>query len=187
MRVNKEPRINLLRYQQEEKLERKSNIRFMGILGLAALLFVGALGGTWWMQNQKLQALKAENQQLQRQIDKLNRSAVSTDSGSKYSDKFNAHRTMVEALEKRVKVKSKYLKEIYLLSIPDVTIGKMDVTSDNDFTMSAYCKSQVKFIKYLEQLRELNFVKEVKSVSSKYNTKTGEVNFNITLVWGEAE
>ncbi len=185
--INKEPRINLLRYKQEEKLKRKSNIQFMGILGLAALLLVSAMGVTWWMQNQKLQALKAENQQLRQQVGQLSRSAVSTGTDSKDSDKINMRKNMINALEKQVKVKSKYFEEIYRLSIPGITIGKMDVKSDNSFTMSAYCSNQARFIKFLEQQRELDFVKEVKSVSSKCNAKTGEVNFNITLVWGEAK
>lgn len=187
MTVRKESRINLLRYQQEETLESKKNIQLVLILGLAVLLLVGAMGGIWWMQNQKLQALKAENQQLQEQVGQLSRSAVSTDTDSKGPDKINIRKNMIDALEKQVKVKSKHFEEIYLLSIPGVTIAKMDVKSDNNFTTSAYCDSQAKVIEFLEQLRELDFVKEVKSVSSKCNAKTGEVNFNITLVWGEAE
>jgi len=187
MTVRKESRINLLRYQQEENLESRSNIRFVLILGLAALLLVGAMGGTWLIQNQKLQAVKAENQQLQQQVGQLSRSAVSTDTGSKDSDKVNMRKNMINALEKQVKVKSQHFEDIYLVSIPAVTIGKMEVKSDNNFTMSAYCNSQVNFIKYLEQLRALDFIKEVKSVSSKCNAKTGEVNFNVTLVWGEAK
>lgn len=187
MAVNKEPRINLLRYQQEEVWESKSNIRFLLILGLVALLFVSAMGGTWRMQSRQLQELKAQNEQLQQQVNKLTTSVVSTDTGSKLTDELNIRTTMVNVLEKQVKVKSKYFQDIYLLSIPGVTIGRMDVKSDNNFTMSAYCNSQAKLIKYLEQLINLDFIKEVKSITSKRNAKTGEVNFNITLVWEEVE
>ncbi len=187
MAAYKEPRINLLRYQHEEVWESKSNIRFLLILGLVALLFVSAMGGTWRMQNKQLQEMKAQNEQLQQQVSELASSAVSTDSESKIADEINIRTTMVQALEKQVKVKSKYFGDIYLLSVPGVTIGKMDVKSDNNFTMSAYCNSQAKLIKYLEQLINLEFVKEVKGISSKRNPKTGEVNFNITLVWEEVE
>lgn len=187
MAVNKEPRINLLRYQHEEAWESKSNIRFLLILGLVALLFVSAMGGTWRMQNKQLQEMKAQNEQLQQQVSELTSSVVSTDSESKISDEINIRTTMVQALEKQVKVKSKYFGDIYLLSVPGVTIGNMGVKSDNNFTMSAYCNSQAKLINYLEQLINLDFVKEVKGISSKRNAKTGEVNFNITLVWEEVE
>jgi Tfp pilus assembly protein PilN len=187
MAVNKEPRINLLRYQQEEVWESKSNIRFLLILGLVALLFVSAMGGTWRMQSRQLQELKAQNEQLQQQVSELTSATVSTDIDSEISDKIKARATMVQALEKQIKVKSKYFEDVYLLSIPGVTIGKMDVKPDNNFAMSAYCSSQAKLIKYLEQLINLDFVKEVKSITSKRNAKTGEVNFNITLVWEEVK
>lgn len=187
MAVSKEPRINLLRYQWEEELDRNSNIRFILILGLMALLFIGAMGGTWRMQNQELKTLKIENQQLQQQLNQQTSSVVSTDIDTKASSEVKIRSTMVNALEKQVKANTKYFEDIYLLSIPGITIGRMDVKSDNNFTMSAYCNSQAQFIKYLEQLEKLDFVKEVKSVSSKCNAKTGEVNFNITLVWGEVE
>lgn len=187
MRVRKESRINLLRYQQENQLESRSNIRFVLILTLTALMLVGVMGGAWYVQNKKLQAVKAENQQLQQQVDKLTSSVVSTDTGTEGSGEVNKRTSMINAVEKQVKVKSRHFQDIYLLSIPGVTIGKMDTKSDNKFSISAYCSSQAQFIKFLEQLRELDFIKEVKNISSKCNAKTGEVNFNITLVWGEVE
>lgn len=187
MTVRKEARINLLRYQQEETLESRKNNRLVLILGLVALLLAGAMGGVWWMQNQKLQAVKAENKQLQQQVDKLTSSVVFTDTASKGSDEVGKRISIVNTLEKQVKVKSKHFQDIYLLSIPGITIGKMDVKSNNSFTISAYCSSQAKFINFLKQLRELDFIKEVNNISSKCNAKTGEVNFNLTLVWGEVE
>lgn len=185
MAVSKEPRINLLRYQWEEE-DRESNIRFILILGLVALLFIGAMGGTWQMQKQKLKTLKAENQQLQQQVDKLTRSVASADPAKNVGG-IDMRSTIVNTLEKQAQKKSKHFQEIYLISIPGITIGKMDVKSDNNFTINAYCSSQTKFIKFLEQLQELEFVKEAKNISSKRNDKTGEVNFNITLVWEEIE
>lgn len=186
MAVSKEPRINLLRYRQAEEVEKKSNIRFMGILALVVLLLLGAMGGTWWKQNHQLQAVKNEKQQLQQQEEQLSHLAISTATGGKDSE-LDQRQSIINALEKQVKVKSKHFKEIYLLSIPGVTIGKMDIKPNNNFTISAYCNSQAKFIEFLEQMRKLNFVKEVKNVSSKCNSKTGEVSFIVTLVWGEAE
>ena len=187
MTVRKESRINLLRYQQEEALESKKNNQFVLILGLVALLLAGAMGGAWWSQNQNLQTVKAENIQLQQQVDKLTSSVVSTDTVTKGSGEVDKRSSMINTLQKQVRVKSKHFQDIYLLSIPGITIGKMDVKSDNNFAMSAYCSSQAKFIKFLKELRELDFIKEVKNISSKCNTKTGEVNFNIILVWEEVE
>jgi len=74
--------------------------------------------------------------------------------------------------------------EVYELSDPGITIGNMSVKAGESVTMSAYCSSQADFIKFLDRLRSLDYIKEVKNVSSKRNAKTGEVNFNITLVWG---
>jgi len=180
---NKEPRINLLRYQQEGIVEKKSDLRFVLILSLAILLFAGIMGGAWWMQGQKLQTLKNENQQLLQAVDKLTQAASATGVEGKETGTLNSRQAMLNNLESRAKVKSKELEEIYQLTIPGVTIGKMDVKSNNDFTMSAYCNSQAKFIKFLAQLRELDYIKDVKNVSSKLNAKTGEVSFNMTLVW----
>ncbi|MGI5879210.1 MAG: PilN domain-containing protein [Syntrophomonadaceae bacterium] len=178
---NKEPRINLLRYMQEGKVEKKSDLRFILILGLAVLLFTGIMAGTWWMQGQKLQAIKNENQQLQKDIEQLTK-AVSANKNT--PEGLNSREAMLNALESRQKVKSKQLEEIYQLTIPGVTIAKIDVKSNNSFTMSAYCNSQAKCITFLEQLRELEYIKDVKVLSSKLNDKTGEVSFNFNLIWG---
>lgn len=185
MIFRKEPRINLLRYLQEERLEQRKNIRYTLILMGVALLFLVGMGGVWWMQVQQLEAAKATNQQLQQEVDKLTTSVSVTDPGSIDQEQYEVRRTMISTLEKQAKVKSPQFQEIYLLSIPGVTIGKMEARANNSFTMSAYCNSQAKFITFLEQLRQLEFIKEVKNISSKRNAKTGEVNFNLTLVWEE--
>ncbi len=177
---NKEPRINLLRYMQEGKVEKKSDLRFILIIGLAVLLFTGIMGGAWWMQGQKLQAMKNENKQLQQEIDQLTKAV----SGNDAPVGLNGREAILNTLESQQKVKSKQLEEIYQLTIPGVTIAKINVKSNNDFTMSAYCNSQAKCIVFLEQLRELDYIKDVKVLSSKLNAKTGEVSFNFNLIWG---
>ena len=178
---SKEPRINLLRYMQEGEVEKKSDLRFILILSLAALLFIGIMSGTWWMQGQKLQAMKTENQKLQQEIDQLSK-AASADKNA--PAEFNGREAILNTLESQQKVRSQQLEEIYQLTIPGVTIGKIDVKSNNNFTMSAYCNSQAKCIAFLEQLRELDYIKDVKVISSKLNAKTGEVSFNFSLIWG---
>lgn len=186
MVIDKEPRINLLRYQQEKAKERYANIRFYFILGMLILLSMTAMSGAWWMQKQKLQALKAKNEVLQKQVDEMTSLAVSASSKADVNE-YNQRQTMIAVLEKQEKAKSKNFSEVYLLSIPGVTIGKMDVKANDNLTMTAYCSSQPVFIKFLDEMRKLDFIKEIKNISSKYNEKTGEVSFNITLVWEEVE
>ena len=98
MTVRKESRINLLRYQQEEALESKKNNQFVLILGLVALLLAGAMGGAWWSQNQNLQTVKAENIQLQQQVDKLTSSVVSTDTVTKGSGEVDKRSSMINKI-----------------------------------------------------------------------------------------
>lgn len=186
MAMDKEPRINLLRYQQEKAKERYANIRLYLMLGMIILLSITAMGGAWWMQKQNLQAVKAKNEVLQQQVDELTSYAVSASSKEDVSE-YNQRQTMITTLEKLVKAKSKNFEEIYLLSIPGVTIGKMDVKANDNLVITAYCSSQAVFIKFLDEIRNLDFIIEIKNISSKYNEKTGEVSFNVTLVWGEVK
>ena len=184
MKTGKEPRINLLRYRQEELSAKKSNLRFNILLGLVVLLFLGAVAGAWWTQNQKLEALNAENQQLQQEVDQLTVKAASIDSGEVDQENLSAREALIKQLTQEPKLKAEQVLEVYELSDPGITIGNMSVKAGESVTMSAYCSSQADFIKFLDRLRSLDYIKEVKNVSSKRNAKTGEVNFNITLVWG---
>jgi len=94
MKAGKEPRINLLRYRQEELSAKKSNLRFNILLGLVVLLFLGAVAGAWWTQNQKLEALNAENQQLQQEVDQLTVKAASIDSGEVDQENLSAREAL---------------------------------------------------------------------------------------------
>ena len=184
MKMGKEPRINLLRYRQEALSAKKSSLRFSIILGLIVLLFLGAIAGAWWTQTQKLGALNAENQQLQQEVDQLTVKAAKIGTGEVDKENLTAREALIKQLTQEPKLKADQVLEVYELSDPGVTIGTMSVKAGESVTMSAYCSSQADFIKFLDRLRGLDYIKEVKNVSSKRNAKTGEVNFNITLVWG---
>ncbi len=186
MKKSKEARINLLRYKHDEAREKKANIQFFLISGIVFLLFLTTIGGIWWFQGQKLQVIEADNRILQEEIEQLTRIMVSADT-SELVDASDLRQVIITALEQEVHAKAKHFGEIYLLSIPGITIGKMDLKSNNDLSMTAYCNSQAKFINFLDEVRNLDYVQEVKNISTKYNDKTGEINFNLTLVWGEVE
>lgn len=183
MRVNKEPRIDMLAYRRKEQSERLGNLRNIAILGLLALLLLGGMGTVWYLQNQQVETLQTENKQLQRKIDSLTKTVDGMDASLDNKKSGNSRQSILSNLEAAAQVKSIHLRKIYQLSIPEITIGKLDMKSNNEFVMTAYCNSQAKFIKYLGQLRELDFIKDVKNISSKSNEKTGEVSFNLTLVW----
>lgn len=184
MKGGKEPRINLLRYRREELQEKQSNLRFNLILGLAILLFVGAMAGAWWSQTQKLQVLQGENQQLQQEVDQLTVEVAKMGSGEEDKENLTAREALLKQLTAEPRVKAEQLQEVYELSDPGITIGSMQVKPGETVTMAAYCGSQAEFIQFLDRLRSLDYIEEVKNVSSKLNAKTGEVNFNVTLVWG---
>ena len=183
MKVGKEPRIDLLAYQREEQLERRGNFRNMAILGLLALLLLAGMGTIWWVQGQQLDTLQTENKKLQQEIDNLVKTVDSRNATLDNKKSQNSRQTLLSNLDADAQVKSIHLRKIYQLSIPDITIGKIDMKSNNELAMTAYCNSQAEFIKFLGQLRELDFIKDVKNISSKYNEKTGEISFNLTLVW----
>ncbi len=183
MNVNKEPRIDMLAYRREEQLERRGNLRNITIFGLLALLLLGGMGTAWWLQNQQVGTLQTENEQLQQEIDSLAITVARTDSAVDNKKSQDSRLALLNQLEESAQVKSTQLRKIYQLSIPDITIGKLDMKANNEFALSAYCNSQAQFITFLSQLRDLDFIKDVKNISSKANEKTGEVSFNLTLVW----
>ena len=181
---SKEPRINLLRYRQEAISAKKSGVRFAIILGLAAILCLGAIAGAWWSQNQKLQALQQKNQLLQEDVDQLVQEVALLESGLQAPGDVLTRENLIKQLSREPRLKADQLLEVYEMSDPGVTIGNMQVKAEESVTMSAYCQSQAEFIQFLDHLQSLDYIKEVKNVSSRRNDKTGEVNFNITLVWG---
>lgn len=182
MKAGKEPRIDLLAYQREEQLERQGSFKAIAIFGLVLLVFLGGMGFFWWMQNNQISTLKTENKTLQQEIDKLSQTVSGANQGNTIQSKDN-RQGMLNKLEEEAQVKSGQLRKIYQLSIPNITVGKLEMKSNNELAVTAYCTSQASFIKFLGQLRELDFINEVKNISSKYDEKTGEVTFNLTLVW----
>ena len=187
MKGSKEPSINLLAYRREEQLERRGNFRNVAIAGLIAVFLLGGIGTAWWFQKKQVAMQQIEIKQFQQQIDSLTKKVGNTvDKNTIVLDKNksqDSRQAMLSNLEAAAQVKSKQLREIYQLSIPEITIGKLDMKVNNELAMSAYCNNQASFITFLGQLRELEYIKEVKNISSQYNEKTREVNFNLTLVW----
>lgn len=183
MMANKEPRIDMLAYRREEQLERRGNLRGLAIIGVVALLLLGGMGTAWWLQNKQIDTLQTENKLLQQKIDSLAKTVDNTNTTIDKNKAQNKRQSLLSNLEASAQVKSVHLRKIYQLSIPNITIGKLDMKANNEFAMTAYCNSQAQFIKFLGQLRELDFIKDVKNISSRSNEKTGEVNFNLTLVW----
>lgn len=182
MKVGKEPRIDLLAYQRDEQMERRGNLKNLAVFGLIVVLVLAIMGVMYWQQNKQAETLKIQNQKLEKEINKLSQAVNGTTTMGDSKSKDNRE-NMLNKLEAEAQVKSSQLRQIYRLGIPDITIGKLDMKSNNELAVTAYCSSQASFIKYLGQLRELDFIKDVKNVTSKYNEKTGEVNFNLTLVW----
>lgn len=183
MRSGKEPRINLLRYRQEELSDKRSNRIFKLVLALALVLCVGAMSGMWWTQNQKMELLQQENQELQQQVDQLAVEVSGDQELAPAPKDLSAREAMIRELAADPRISADNLREIYELSDLGITIGSMQVKAGESLTLAAYCNSQTKFIQFLDGLRTLDYVKEVQNVSSRLNDKTGEVNFNITLVW----
>lgn len=182
MKVGKEPRIDLLAYQREEQSERRDLLRIIAIFGLVLAILLGGMGAAWWNQNKQVEALKTENQKLQQDVDRLTKVVSATSELTDNKSKDN-RQAMLSKLEEEAQVKSIHLRKIYQLSIPDITFGRLEMKSNSELAVTAYCFSQASFIKFLGQLRELDFIKEVKNISSKYDEETGEVSFNMTLVW----
>lgn len=187
MAKSKEPRINLLRYLQEEAREKKADTRFYIITGLIILLSITAMGGLGGAQKQKLQALKTDNTNYQQKVDELTSIVITLEPNLADAEGGIDNQAIINAVENQVKVQSDNITDLYMLSIPGVTIGKMDVRSNDMLSLTAYCQGQTKFIRFLDEVKNLESVKEVKNISSKYNDKTGEVSFNLTLEWGEVK
>lgn len=182
MKFSQEPRIDLLAYRREEQLEQSENLRHVAIAALLAVILLGGMGAAWWLQKIQVAKLQSMNMQWQQKIDQMSNTVADTvkKTNTKSQD---SRQAILSELEASTQMKSKLLREIYQLSIPNITIGKLEIKDNNELTVSAYCTSHANFIKFLGQLRELDFIKEVKKISSKYNEKTGEVNFNLTMEW----
>lgn len=187
MAKSKEPRINLLRYLQEEAQEKRADVQFYIVTGVIILLCISAMAGLGWAQKQKLQALKVDNTNLKQKVEELTSIVVSLQSNYLDTEGDIDSLAIIDELENQVKVQSDNITELYMLSIPGITVGKMDLKSNDILSLTAYCQGQTRFIGFLDEIRNLESVKEVKNISSKYNDKTGEVTFNLTLEWGEVK
>lgn len=183
MMDKKEYKINLLRYQLEVEQAKKDQLMLVGIIALIIVIFTSSLMGGLGVQKGKLKALKTENNSLQKQVEELtatvNADLDTADDGVSVMD---IRKKILNYLEEESLNKTKILEAIFLTTDSSITLGKMNYKTDNTINISAYCQGQTAFINYLAVLKELDFVTEVKNLSSKYNNKTGEVNFSLTLV-----
>ena len=182
MRIERQPKINLLSYRQEEaELKRQSRRRVLVIAAITVLL-IGAAAATWWSQHQQVKALEQENQQLQDQVEDLSNIAASAGGISDEEVKeLGSRKALLDKLEEERTFDPEQLEDIYALSVPDITIGKMDIRNGGEITVNAYTDSQSDLIDFLEKLENEDFVKEIQRISSKRNDKTGEISFTLVL------
>jgi len=185
LKADRQPKINLLSYRQEEaELKRRAQRRIIVIIAVTILL-VGAAAAVWWSQYQQVKALEEENRQLQEQVEELSQVAASAVGISDEEvKKLGSRKALLDKLEQERTFDPKQLEEIYALSIPDITIGKMDIKNGGQITVNAYTDSQGDLIAFLEKLENQDFIKEIQRVSSRRNEKTGEISFTL-VVTGE--
>lgn len=182
MGPERQPRINLLAYRQEEaELQRKSQ-RTIIIAVLITVILVAAAASIWWNQNQQVKALEEQNQQLEKQVEELSQVAALAGGISDQEVKeLGSRKALLDKLEEERTFDPEQLKDIYALSVPDITIGKMDIRNGGEITVNAYTDSQSDLIDFLEKLENEDFVKEIQRISSKRNDKTGEISFTLVL------
>jgi Tfp pilus assembly protein PilN len=178
----RQPRINLLAYRQEEaELQRKSQ-RTIIIAVLITVVLVAAAASIWWNQNQQVKALEEQNQQLEKQVEELSQVAALAGGISDQEVKeLGSRKALLAKLEEERTFDPQQLKDIYALGVPDITIGKMAIKTNGEITINAYTGSQAKLIKFLEKLQQEDFVKEIQRLSSKRNDKTGEISFTLVI------
>lgn len=182
MKADRQPKINLLSYQQEENQRKRQIQRRIAVIIAITALLVGAATAAWWSQNQQLKALETENQQLQEQVEELSKVAASAGGISDEEVRqLGSRKALLDKLEEERTLDPEQLEDIYALSVPDITIGKMDIKNGGDITVTAYTDSQGDLINFLEKLENEDFVKEIRKVSSKRNEKTGEISFSLVV------
>ncbi len=182
MGPERQPRINLLAYRQEEaELQRKSQ-RTIIIAVLITVILVAAAASILGNQNQQVRALEEQNQQLEQQVEELSQvAAVASGISDQEVKTLGSRKALLAKLEEERTIDPQQLRDIYALSVPDITIGKMDIKTNGELTINAYTGSQAKLIKFLEKLQQEDFVKEIQRLSSKRNDKTGEISFTLVI------
>lgn len=182
MRPAQEPRINLLSYLQEEaEQQHKTRLTLAILAGVTVILLVVAVS-VWSNQNQQIKAWKEQNQQLKNQVEELSQvAAIAGELSDLETEELGSRQALLAELEEKRTIDPQQILDIYALSVPDITIGKMDIKDGGEITINAYTGSQAKLIKFLEKLQQEDFVKEIQRLSSKRNDTTGEISFTLVI------
>ncbi len=182
MRIERQPKINLLSYRQEEAKQKRLFQRKIIIIAMVTILLVAAGAASWWSQNQQIQALEQQNQQLHEQVEALSKvAAIAVGISDQEVKELGSRKALLDKLEEERTLDPEQLEDIYALSVPHITIGKMDIKNGGEITVNAYTNSQGQLITFLEKLQNEDFVEEIRKVSSKRNDKTGEISFTLVL------
>lgn len=154
------------------------------IVLLVTLLLAAGAAVIWSKQNQQFKALEQEHQQLQKHVEDLSKvAAVAGGISNQEVKELGTRKALLTRLEQERTLKPEQLEDIYALSVPNITIGKMEIKDAGELTLSAYTSSQGKFIAFVEKLQAQDYIKEIQRISSKRNDKTGEISFTLTLAW----
>lgn len=184
VKTGREAKIDLLAYRQEEQLQRKKTLQELLVLGLIAVILLGSGVGIWWSQKQHLNALEKQNQQIKDQVEDMTKiAAVAGGVSDEEMKELGSRKALLSRLEEERILKPEQLEDIYALSVPDITIGKMEIKEAGELTINAYTTSQSKFIAFVEELQKQKYIKDIQKITSKRNNKTGEINFTLTLAW----
>lgn len=182
MKASRDAKINLLNYKLEEQREAKRYLKEYAI----AILIIGLLAGTAFgvnlQQQKKIEAITKENQILHEQVEALIPVEAAAVISSDDLRNIESHRALVHKLEKESKLDPLFVEQIYLTSQPDIIINKMNV-KDGELKIEAYTNNQAAFINFVDRLKANRQIKEVRTISSTLNEKTGEVKFSLTMKW----
>jgi len=182
LRSDRQQKINLLTYRREETEQKRLFQRKIIIITMVTILLVAAGAASWWSQNQRIEALEQQNQQLQEQVEDLSKIAALAGGVSDQEVKeLGSRQALLSKLEEERTLDPGQLEEIYALSVPQITIGKMDVKDNGEITINAYTSRQSSLIDFVEKLQKEDFVKEIQRISFKRNDKTGEITFTLVL------
>lgn len=177
-------KIDLLAYQTEAEQQKKKGYTEVLLLCLVAVLLMGAAAGFYYQRGQELKALQEEKQVLQTEVDDLKKvEVISTGADGTTSRQVGNLKTIVAKLEKERKVDPQRLLDIYLLTVPKVTISMMEFKKDGNLVINAYTSRQSNMIEFVDNLKTKEYIKDIKVINSKLNGKTGEVTFTLDLVW----
>ncbi len=181
MKADRQARINLLSYLQEEAERRRKSQRKVIVVIAINILLVSTAAVAWWSQNQQVKALEQEYRQLQEQVEDLSEAATAGGISDQEVRELGLRKALLDKLEEERTFDPDQLEEIYALSIPHITISKMDMKNSGEITIHAYAGTQTDLIAFLEKLENEDFVKDIQKISSRRNKQTGEISFSLVI------